>query len=65
MWTYLFLKNHVTSEEAVSHNVCFLLFVIMYYQQLSIALYQVSLLCSQLFWVITSSVSEIGPNKKL
>ena len=32
---HLFLKNYVTSEEAVSHNV-------LYYQQLSIARYQVS-----------------------
>ena len=33
---YFFLKNYVTSEGAVSHNV-------LYYQQLSIACYQVSL----------------------
>ena len=32
---YFFLKNHITSEGAVSHNV-------LYYQQLSIARYQVS-----------------------
>ena len=32
---YLFLKNNVTSEGAVSHNV-------LYYQQLSVARYQVS-----------------------
>ena len=31
---YVFLKNYVTSEGAVSHNV-------LYYQQLSIACYQV------------------------
>ena len=33
--SYIFLKNYVTSEVAVSHNV-------FYYQQLSIACYQVS-----------------------
>ena len=33
--TYLFVKNYVASEGAVSHNV-------LYYQQLSIAHYQVS-----------------------
>ena len=32
---YFFLENYVTSEGAVSHNV-------LYYQQLSIACYQVS-----------------------
>ena len=35
MRSYLFLKNHVTSEGAVYHNV-------LYCQQLSIACYQVS-----------------------
>ena len=33
---YFFLKNYVTSERAVSHNA-------LYYQQLSIARYQVCL----------------------
>ena len=33
--SYIFLKNYVTSEGAVSHNV-------LYYQQLSIACLQVS-----------------------
>ena len=33
---YLFLKNYITSEGAVSHNV------FKYYQQLSIARYQVT-----------------------
>ena len=37
MINYLFLKNYVALEEAVSHNVLY-----MYYQQLSIACYQVS-----------------------
>ena len=32
---YLFLKNYITSEGAVAHNV-------LCYQQLSIAIYQVS-----------------------
>ena len=35
MENYFFLENYVTSEGAVSHNV-------LYYQQLSIAHYQVS-----------------------
>ena len=35
-FNYLFLKNYVTSEGAISHNV-------LYYQQLSIARYKVSL----------------------
>ena len=34
---YLFLKNYVTSERALSHNVLYYM-----YQQLSIACYQVS-----------------------
>ena len=34
---YLCLKNYVTSEGAISHNV-------LYYQQLSIARYEVSLI---------------------
>ena len=32
---YFFLKNYITSERAVSHNA-------LYYQQLSIARYQIS-----------------------
>ena len=39
---YLFLKNYVTSEGAVSHNV-------LYYQQLSIARYQVSFYANNYF----------------
>ena len=35
VWNYLFLKNYITSERAVAHNV-------LYYQQLSLACYQVS-----------------------
>ena len=35
MENYFFLENYVTSEGVVSHNV-------VYYQQLSIACYQVS-----------------------
>ena len=35
MENYFFLKNYITSEGAVSHNV-------LYYQQLSVAPYQVS-----------------------
>ena len=38
----LFLKNYVTSEGAVSHNV-------LYYQQLSIAYYQVSFYANNYF----------------
>ena len=41
-WEYLFLKNYVTSEGAVSHNV-------LYYQQLSIARYQVSFYANNYF----------------
>ena len=37
-----FLKNYVTSEEAVSHNV-------LYYQQLSIARHQVSFYADNYF----------------
>ena len=44
-----FLKNYVTSEGAVSHNV-------LHYQQLPITRYQVSFFKAQLFWVITYSV---------
>ena len=51
---YLFLKNNLTSEGAVYHNVLF-------YQQLSIAHYQVSFYNNQLFWVTTNSV-HLGPN---
>ena len=39
---YFFLKNYVTSEGAVSHNV-------LYYQQLSIARYQVSFYANNYF----------------
>ena len=39
---YLFLINYTTSEEAVSHNV-------LYYQQLSIARYQVSFCANNYF----------------
>ena len=39
---YFFLKNYVTSEGAVSHNV-------LYYQQLSIACYQVSFYANNYF----------------
>ena len=39
---YLFLKNYVTSEGAVSHNV-------LYYQQLSIARYQVRFYANNYF----------------
>ena len=39
---YLFLKNYVTSEGAVSHNV-------LYYQQLSIPCYQVSFYANNYF----------------
>ena len=39
---YFFLKNYVTSEGAVSHNV-------LYYQQLSIAHYQVSFYAKHYF----------------
>ena len=39
---YLFLKNFVTSEGAVSHNV-------LYFQQLSIARYQVSFYTNNYF----------------
>ena len=39
---YFFLKNYVTSEGAVSHNV-------LYYQQLSIARYQVSFYANNCF----------------
>ena len=39
---YLFLKNYVTSEGAVSHNV-------LYYEQLSIARYQVSFYANSYF----------------
>ena len=42
----LFLKNYDTSEGAISHNG-------LYYQQLSIARYQVSFLCLQIFWGFT------------
>ena len=38
----LFLKNYITSEGAVSHNVS-------YYQQLSIAYYQVSFYANNYF----------------
>ena len=39
---YFFLENYVTSEGAVSHNV-------LYYQQLSIACYQVSFYANNYF----------------
>ena len=39
---YFFLKNYTTSEGAVSHNV-------LYYQQLSIARYQVSFYANNYF----------------
>ena len=39
---YFFLKNYVTSEGAVSHNV-------LYYQQLSIARYHVSFYANSYF----------------
>ena len=39
---YFFLENYVTSEGAVSHNV-------LYYQQLSIARYQVSFYANNYF----------------
>ena len=42
MKNYLFLKNYVTSERAVSHNV-------LYYQQLSIARDQVSFYANNYF----------------
>ena len=46
---YFFLKNYVTSEGAVSHNV-------LYFQQLSIGRCHSKFLCEQLFWVIANSV---------
>ena len=39
---YLFLKNYITSKKAVPHSV-------LYYQQLSIARYQVSLYANNYF----------------
>ena len=48
---YLFQKNYVTSEGAISHNV-------LYYQQLSNARYQVSILVN-LFWLITKRVPSL------
>ena len=46
---YFFLKNYVTSEETISHNI-------LCQQQLSIACYQVSVYANNFFWVITNSV---------
>ena len=43
---YLFLKNYVTSEGAISHNV-------LYYRQLSIAPYQVSFYAKN--WIVLSN----------
>ena len=42
MENYFLLKNYVTSEGAVSHNV-------LYFQQLSIACYQVSFYANNYF----------------
>ena len=42
--SYLFLKNYITSERAISHNI-------FYYQQLSIACYQVSLYSNNYFLI--------------
>ena len=39
---YFFLKNYVTSEGAISHNI-------LYYQQLPIAYYQVSFYANNYF----------------
>ena len=51
MENYFFLENYVTSEGAVSYNV-------LYYQQLSIARYQVRLYANNYFklGLITNSV---------
>ena len=46
----LILKNYVTTEGAVSHNV-------LYYQQLSIARYQVSCYAKNYFWKISNYVT--------
>ena len=42
MKNYFFLENNVTSEGAVSHNV-------LYYEQLSIACYQISFYAKNYF----------------
>ena len=47
-----FLENYVTSEGAVSHND-------LYYQQLSIACYQVRFYANNYFFVITNTVKYI------
>ena len=47
---YLFLKNYITSEGAVSHNVLYHM-----YQQLSVVCYQISCYANY-FELITKSV---------
>ena len=49
---YLFLKNYVTSEGAVSHNV-------LCYQQLSIAWYQIRCYANHRFWVMVTSAFKL------
>ena len=48
----LFLKNYVTSEGVVSHNI-------LNYQQLSNARYQVGFQDNICFWVITKRVPSL------
>ena len=55
MENYFFLENYVTSEGAVSHNV-------LYYQQLSIACYQVSFYANNYFEslpLVSSAFNEL------
>ena len=56
---YLFLKNYITTEGAVSHNVLYHR-AMANYQQLSTACYQVGFYANILFWlpIVSSAFNQ-------